>query len=132
MPNKLVDVAAGIIYKQDKILLCRRKEGKQQAGFWEFPGGKIEISESKENALLREIKEELGIEIRVTGFIAQSIYHYPRVSICLWAYACKYISGEINLTDHDKIEWVTPISLSNYTLSPADVAIAERISRPEE
>ena len=127
MPQKLIDVVAGLIYKQDKILLCRRKEGKQQAGFWEFPGGKIEKGESKKNALLREISEELGITITIDCFFGQTTYHYPNISIRLWAYKCLYKSGEINLIDHDRFVWATKKAITSFQLSPADIEIAQKV-----
>ena len=126
---KAINVVAGIIYKENKILLCRRKEGKSQAGFWEFPGGKVEKNESKQDALLREIKEELGIEIKVKDFYAQTPYSYPTFNIVLWVYTCEYESGEIKPTDHDQFKWVAPSKLPDYPLSPADVEVAEKLAR---
>ncbi len=128
MPQNIINVVAGLIYKQDKILLCRRKEGKHQAGFWEFPGGKVENGESKEKALLREILEELGIEITIESFFSQSTYHYPTISIRLWAYTCSYLKGEIILNDHDKYAWINKEAITNFQLSPADIEIAQKIA----
>jgi len=129
MAKSTVHVVAGIIYKENKILLCRRKEGKSQAGFWEFPGGKVEKNESNQKALYREIKEELGIEIKVKDFYVQTAYSYPTFNIVLWVYTCEYESGEIKPTDHDKFEWVVPPKLPDYPLSPADIEVAEKLAK---
>ena len=117
----MIQVVAGIIYKEDKILITRRKEGKHLAGYWEFPGGKIEKGESPETSLIREIKEELSIEIAVQNHLADSVFDYKEKQIELKGYYAQYISGEVYLVDHDAFEWVYPSELKDYIFAPADI-----------
>ena len=119
----MLQVTAGIIKKNEKILIARRKSGKHLAGFWEFPGGKQEEHETPEECLKREIREELGIEIRVKSHFMDSIFHYPEKSIRLVVFRAEYLSGEVVLTDHDKAEWVAVNELRQYDFAPADKPI---------
>lgn len=115
-------VTAAIINRDNQILLARRKPGKHLAGYWEFPGGKIEPGETPEMCLLREIKEELGLAIQVSTFFMENEHHYEDKSILLKAYFCTYLSGEVQLNDHDQVHWVNKNELMNYRLAPADIA----------
>jgi 8-oxo-dGTP diphosphatase len=124
----MLQVTSGIIEKNEKILIARRKAGKQLAGFWEFPGGKLEENETPEECLKREIKEELGIEIRVKAHFMDSIFHYPEKSVCLLVFKADYLSGKIILTDHDKVEWVVLNELGQYEFAPADKSIVAAIT----
>ena len=119
----MLQVTAGIIKQNEKILIGRRKPGKHLAGFWEFPGGKLEENETPEDCLRREILEELGINIKVLSHFMDSIFHYPEKSICLMAYYCEFIEGEIILTDHDKAEWIALNEFGKYEFAPADKPI---------
>ena len=119
----MLQVTAGIIKKKERILIARRKAGKHLAGYWEFPGGKLEENETPEDCLKREIREELGIEIRVQAYFMDIIFHYPEKSICLLVYRAEYLSGEVALTDHDKAEWVAVNELEQYEFAPADKPI---------
>ena len=85
--NKIIEVVCGIICnEEEKILLTRRKKGKALAGKWEFPGGKTEAGESRRAALKRELKEELGMQVKVEEFIAENTHHNPKLSIQLIAF----------------------------------------------
>lgn len=121
--NEMLNVTAGIIKRNEKILIARRKAGKHLGGFWEFPGGKLEENETPEECLKREIREELGIEIRVQSHFMDSIFQYPEKSICLLVYWAEYLRGDIVLTDHDKAEWVIVNELGQYEFAPADKPI---------
>jgi len=115
-------VAAAIIFNNDQILIARRAPGKHLAGYWEFPGGKIEPGETPEACLIREIQEELGITIQVDSFLIENPYQYEEKQILLKAYLCSYLGGEIQLNDHDQVLWVNKNELKNYKLAPADIA----------
>jgi 8-oxo-dGTP diphosphatase len=123
----MLKVACGIIYKGDTIFIGRRKEGKSMAGKWEFPGGKVEEIESEQNALIRELKEELGMTVRVHEKLGSNIHAYDAFTINLVAYKCSFISATFDLTDHDKFEWVLPCNLKDYNLAEADIPLVDFI-----
>ena len=120
-----VKVVAGIIVKESKILLTRRGPEQSLAGFWEFPGGKMEGGESPEDCLKRELYEELGIDAKVGAFVASNIHQYPAVEVDLHAYWVEFNFLDFALVVHDRAEWVEVEQLVYYELSPADIPIAE-------
>lgn len=123
MPTKIV--IAGIVVKDGKILVARRSPGENLAGKWEFPGGKLELGETPEFCLKRELKEELGIDGTTGPHICDSVFNYDFGSIMLRAYAFQWESGKIRLSVHDELVWVSPAALLELDLAPADVAIAK-------
>lgn len=120
-------VTAGIIEKDGKILIARRKTGKCIGAKWEFPGGKLEEGETLEECLKRELKEELDIEVEIKDFVASSLFYCSDIEIELLAYNVKYLSGEIKLTDHEEVKWVLPEELSGYEFTLPDVPIVQEI-----
>ncbi|HHW00123.1 MAG TPA: 8-oxo-dGTP diphosphatase MutT [Clostridiaceae bacterium] len=122
-------VTAAIIINSGKVLIAQRAENQNQAGKWEFPGGKVEPGETPEECLKREIKEELGINIEVKDFFGESIYHYDTGAIKLIAYKAQWTDGEYKLTAHSQIKWVKPQELDNYDFAPADICFVERLKR---
>ncbi|EAR16648.1 8-oxo-dGTP diphosphatase MutT [Robiginitalea biformata] len=124
----MIEVTAGIIQNASKkVLITRRKAGKHLAGFWEFPGGKIEADETPEVCLAREIMEELNIGISVRSHFMDSTYDYDTKSICLKGYLADYLEGDIILTDHDQYKWVAQSELSKYEFAPADIPIVKKL-----
>lgn len=121
-------VTAAIIYQDGKVLLTRRGPGEKLAGFWEFPGGKIENGETYQECLTREIKEELNLQIEVGEVLTTSTYKYEHGEIHLIALEAWILSGSIELTVHDKYEWVAPTDLVFYKLAPADIPIVEQLT----
>jgi 8-oxo-dGTP diphosphatase len=117
----MIRVTAAIIFKGDNILIAKRSPLKHLAGFWEFPGGKVEEGESEEQCLKREIMEELGIEINVMKFFKENIHEYSDRTILLKAYLCEYINGKLLLKDHDSVEWVEKTQLKDFNFAPADI-----------
>ncbi len=93
---------------EKKILVVRRGPGQTGAGHWEFPGGKVERGESPQQALLREIDEELGIEIRVADFLAERDFSYPTKNIRLRVYWAETLTQELRLSEHDDFKWCLP------------------------
>ncbi|MCK9293755.1 MAG: NUDIX domain-containing protein [Desulfobulbaceae bacterium] len=123
----MIDVAAAIIRRGDKILVVRRAVGQHLAGFWEFPGGKIEQGESPEVCLVRELREELSIEVDVGAFAGENIHQYPDKTIHLMAYYATIAAGEPVPTVHDRLMWLKPSALAQLPLSEADHPIAEAV-----
>jgi 8-oxo-dGTP diphosphatase len=117
----IINVVAGIIIHDGKILLARRAPHKVMPGKWEFPGGKVEGRENPGKALEREIYEEFGVHIEVGDFFYQNIHDYGEFKIVLDAYFGDWIDGEFSLKDHDTIEWVRREDLKNFDLTEADI-----------
>jgi 8-oxo-dGTP diphosphatase len=124
MERAVVRVAAAVLTRADgAVLIARRRAGKAHAGLWEFPGGKLEPGETPEACLVRELREEFGVEIAVGPHLATG-YDGP---IELLGYRARLAAGEPRLTDHDAIAWVAPGELSGYPMPPADLPIAEAV-----
>ena len=123
----MVKVACAIIRKGDKYLTCRRKTGKTRAGKWEFPGGKIHAGESPEEAIVRELMEELSINVEALEILGDVEYHYPDISIELIALKCSVPEEIIRLTDHDEFQWITFSELKTVEFSEADCRIIDEI-----
>ena len=124
---KPIKVVCGIIWKDGNVFIARRKPGKSLAGFWEFPGGKLEEAEEPEPALVRELEEELGMKVKISGFLASKVHHYETFSIELIAYTCEFESASYQLTDHDEIAFVDTKALLDYPMAPADLFIVEQL-----
>lgn len=120
-------VTAAIVRKQNRVLLMRRASGQNCEGLWEFPGGKIEPDETPQACLEREMFEETGVTGCTGDFVAQSVYAYPGGEICLMAYEFEIVQGEIALTVHDDLCFVTPSEAEKMPLCPADVPIVRAL-----
>jgi 8-oxo-dGTP diphosphatase len=121
---KTIEVVAAIIKNEDKIFATQRGYGDFK-GFWEFPGGKMEVGESREQALVREIREELDTEIEVGKFIQTVEYDYPQFHLMMHCYLCTVISGELVLKEHEDAKWLTKDMLDSVDWLPADEAVIE-------
>lgn len=93
----MIEVVAGVIYKDNNFLIAQRNLKKSQGGLWEFPGGKVEKGETYEDALAREIKEDFNASIEVNEYIGENIYHYPEKDIKLIFYKARLLSEKIEL-----------------------------------
>ncbi len=123
----MITVTAAIIRKEDKVLIVRRKQGQRLAGYWEFPGGKLEDGESLQLCLEREILEELGWNIEAREVVATNVHTYDLGDIYLVALEATILSGTPVLTVHDEMAWVPVYRLMEYQLAPADIPIAKRL-----
>ncbi|MBK4146973.1 NUDIX domain-containing protein [Corynebacterium macginleyi] len=122
-----IRVVGAVFHDGDRFLACRKKPGKPLEGHWEFPGGKIEPGESPEQALAREIREELNLIARVSSKLTTTTYQYDFASIELTTFYCTLISGELRLSDHDATRWVTPTEAMELTWAPADIPAVEML-----
>jgi len=113
----------GIIERAGKFLSARRGPGRSNAGLWEFPGGKIRSNETAEAALIREMREELGLIISVTAGLPPNRYSYPWITIELIPYICTIVRGEPDLREHMEIRWVTIQEAQVLEWAPADVSV---------
>ena len=125
----MLKVVAAVIKKDDKYLVARRASHKQHAGKWEFPGGKIELGETPEIALERELLEELGVKTKIGQFVKSAVCDIGGLVIELMAYEVDLISDDFNLSDHDKIAWVTVAEMKTYTMSQADLFIIDHLMK---
>ena len=123
---KFIEVAAAIIYKDGVYFATQRGYGEFE-GMWEFPGGKIELGETAESALKREIQEELGIDITVDKFLCTTDYDYPSFHLTMHCYLCSIISGEIELREHKSARWLTIEALDSVEWLPADKEVVEKL-----
>ena len=122
----MIRVIAGIVEKKGLILAARRKAGKHLAGYWEFPGGKLEKNETPEQCLRRELKEEFEISVEVGDFVGSSDFDYGDKNIRLYAYKVKHLSGKFILHDHDDLCWLPLQQLSELRWAPADIPLVEK------
>lgn len=123
---KTVEVVAAIIYDKDKIFATQRGYGEFKDG-WEFPGGKIELGETPEEALVREIKEELDTEIAVGELIDVVEYDYPNFHLTMHCFKCTIISGNLVLKEHEAAKWLTKKQLNSVDWLPADKGLIEKL-----
>ena len=119
-------VAAAVIRKDDKIFATQRGYGEFKDG-WEFPGGKIEEGETPEQALTREIREELNTEIRVGERIGTVEYDYPKFHLSMDCFWCEIVQGLMELKEHGAAKWLTKDTLHSVEWLPADVEVIEKI-----
>ncbi len=118
----MIDVVAAILEnKEGKILIAKRKQGKKLAGYWEFPGGKIEKGEKPEQSLSRELYEEMNLEVEVGAYVGENIHEYDEGAIRLLAYSGTIVGGEVALKDHEECRWVERRDLKDMKLAPADI-----------
>lgn len=125
----MLNVVAGIIHRNDEILICKRPPHKKQPLLWEFPGGKIEVGETAFQALKRELQEELNIDVKIYDILEQTVHHYEDYSVNLMFINCEIISGIPKNLEHEEIKWVNILDLSNYEFCPADVEVLEKLKR---
>ncbi|QRY56389.1 NUDIX hydrolase [Sphingobacterium siyangense] len=123
----LITVVCGIIFKDDLVLICRRKPEKSLGGYWEFPGGKVEDGESKEESLLRELIEELNLKVKIKQHFFDTVHHYENGAIELISFICETENIASESTDHDQLEWVNVSDLLGWELAPADIPIAKEL-----
>ena len=123
---KVIEVVAAIIQRDGAYFATQRGYGEFE-GLWEFPGGKIEPGESSEDALKREIQEELGVDIAIEDLICTTEYNYPSFHLTMHCYLCRVKTGEIELREHKSARWLRPETLNNVEWLPADKELLEKL-----
>ena len=125
--KKRVEVVGAVIVREGKILCAKRGSEGLLPGLWEFPGGKVEPTESKREALVREIREELAAEVQVGAEIECTIHDYDFATVTLTTFFCSLISGEPEKSEHSELLWLEPQELSTIDWAPADIPAVARI-----
>ena len=121
-----IEVVAAIIQKEDKIFATQRGYGEWK-DWWEFPGGKMEHGESPEEALKREIREELSTEINVDAFFCTVEYDYPKFHLTMHCYLCSLLTDALHLNEHEAARWLAKDELDRVKWLPADICIIEQL-----
>lgn len=129
MEKKITQVVAALIWRGDRFLICQRPEYKARGLRWEFVGGKVEPGETKEQALARECREELEIDIRVAEAYMQVVHTYPDLTVELTLFRAEIVRGVPQLLEHEAMAWITPEEIDRYDFCPADEEILERLRR---
>lgn len=122
-------VTAAVLMHEGRLLITLRRPDAPYPGHWEFPGGKMEPDEDPVSCIVREMKEELGIDVSVSGIYDVVHHRYPERTVLVIAYRCEWIGGEIADLDVAAHSWVLPDELIRYRLLPADLPLAERIAK---
>lgn len=123
---KTINVVAAIIIKDNKIFATQRGYGEFKDG-WEFPGGKVEQGEAPENAIVREIKEELDTVIEVIEYFDTVEYDYPNFHLSMKCYICTVVSGKLELLEHEATKWLDKDSLDSVAWLPADLGLVDKL-----
>ena len=123
----MTEVVAALIWKGDKFMICQRPANKARALLWEFVGGKVEPGETKEEALIRECKEELDIILSVDDAFMDVVHEYPDLTVHLTLFNATIAEGKPQKLEHNDIRWITPSEIPNFEFCPADVEILAKI-----
>ena len=124
----MTEVVAALIWKDNKFMICQRPAHKARGLLWEFVGGKVESGEIKEQALIRECKEELNVLLSVGDVFTDVVHEYPDLTVHLTLFNATIAKGEPQKLEHNEIKWITPSEIPNYEFCPADQEILRTIS----
>jgi len=124
---KITEVVAALIWQGEKFMICQRPAHKARGLLWEFVGGKVEPGETGEQALVRECREELAVEIAVGEVFMDVTHTYPDLTVHLVLYHATIAKGEPQMLEHNDIRWITPAEIGNYAFCPADEEILKEI-----
>ena len=122
-----IEVSAALIFHEGKILITQRHAKSHLGGLWEFPGGKREPNETFEQCLVRELREELGVEVEVGRLFEEITHAYAEKTVHLKFFACKLISGELRTLDCAAFKWVEKAELAGYEFQAADAKLLEKL-----
>ena len=124
----MTEVVAALIWDGNRFMICQRPAHKARGLLWEFVGGKVEKGETKEEALIRECREELNITIGVKDVFMDVVHEYPDINVHLTLFNATIAEGVPKLIEHNDIKWITTSEIPNYTFCPADEEILEELS----
>lgn len=131
--KKQINVVGAILLRDNKILCAKRGQSKFLANLWEFPGGKIEPGETPQEALIRELQEELLITVQVNKSPFEVTTHeYDFGIVTLTTFICHLISGKPQITEHEEVRWLHPNELNQLEWAPADIPAVKKIMRGED
>ena len=125
----MTEVVAALIWDGDRFMACQRPAHKARALLWEFVGGKVEAGETKEEALIRECQEELGITVAVEDIFMEVTHEYPDLTVHLTLVNARIAEGVPQKLEHNDIRWMTVEEIDDFAFCPADVEILERLKK---
>ena len=125
----MTEVVAALIRDTDRVLICQRPAHKARGMLWEFVGGKVEPGESREEALIRECREELAISISVGDIFTEVTHTYPDLTIHLTVFNAEITAGVPRKLEHNDLRWITADELDRYAFCPADQSIVEKLRK---
>lgn len=125
----MTEVVAALIWQGDKFMICQRPANKARGLLWEFVGGKVEPGETKEQALIRECREELNVLLSVGDVFMDVVHEYPDLMVHLTLFNAIIAEGEPQKLEHNDIQWITPSEITKYEFCPADEEILKEITR---
>ena len=123
----MIEVVAALIWDGDRFLICQRPKKKARGLLWEYVGGKVEPGETKQEALIRECREELDVTISVGDVFMDVVHEYPDITVHLTLFHASIAEGTIRLLEHNAIAWITPAEIPDYDFCPADEDINKQI-----
>jgi 8-oxo-dGTP diphosphatase len=121
----MINVTAAIIERNGRILIAKRSSNSSLPDKWEFPGGKVEVGETPEQCLCRELKEEFDIEVTIGDFVGSNVYHYDHIHIDLIVYRAFWVGGTLTMKAHKAHCWVTADQLVEFDFAPADIPFVD-------
>ena len=129
---KITEVVAALIWDGDRFMICQRPAHKARGLLWEFVGGKVEAGETGEQALIRECREEIDVELSVGDVFMEVLHEYPDLTVHLTLYNASIAKGTPRKLEHNDIRWITPDEIPDYDFCPADVEILAAIIKNEK
>lgn len=124
---KVIRVAAGLVFRDGTLLIAQRRPDQHLGGYWEFPGGKLEPGETPETCLVRELDEELGIEVQVLDLIDEVEHAYPEKTVSIGFYRCAWLRREPQALQCAAVTWITQGELEDFEFPPADARLLSKL-----
>ena len=125
----MTEVVAALIWGKNRFMICQRPAHKARGSLWEFVGGKVEPGESKEEALIRECREELGVTVKVGDVFMEVTHQYPDITVHLTLFSASIREGVPQKLEHQDIRWITAEEIGKFSFCPADTEILEKLKK---